>query len=41
MAESIDGTVVVVSNDREVRERAAAVGAITLWSAAVAEWLRR
>ncbi len=41
LAESIDGTVVVVSNDREVRERAAAVGALTLWSAAVAEWLRR
>jgi YacP-like NYN domain len=41
LAESIAGTVVAVSNDREVRERAAAFGAITLWSAAVAEWLRR
>jgi hypothetical protein len=41
LAESIAGTVVAVSNDREVRERAAAFGALTLWSAAVADWLRR
>jgi hypothetical protein len=41
LAESIAGTVAVVSNDREVRERAAAVGALTFWSAAVADWLRR
>jgi YacP-like NYN domain len=41
LAESIDGTVVAVSNDREVRERAAAVGALTFWSSAVADWLRR
>ncbi len=41
LSESIGGTVVVVSNDREVRERSAAVGALTIWSAAVAEWLRR
>jgi hypothetical protein len=41
LADSIAGTVVAVSNDREVRERAAAVGALTFWSAAVADWLRR
>ncbi|HEX2368116.1 MAG TPA: NYN domain-containing protein [Acidimicrobiia bacterium] len=41
LADSIDGTVVAVSNDREVRERAAAVGALTIWSVAVADWLHR
>jgi hypothetical protein len=32
---------VVVTNDREVRERAEAVGALTLWSTALVEWARK
>ncbi len=32
---------VVVSTDREVREEAAAAGALPLWSEALVEWLRR
>jgi len=31
---------VVVTNDREVRERAEAVGALALWSTALVEWAR-
>lgn len=32
---------IVVSNDREVRERAASAGAVVVWSDAVVEWSRR
>jgi hypothetical protein len=32
---------VVVSNDREVRQRSEANGAVSLWSDALAEWSRR
>jgi hypothetical protein len=35
------GRVVVVSNDREVRERAEAGGAVAIWSTAVGEWSKR
>jgi hypothetical protein len=31
--------VVVVSNDRELRDRAEAEGALTLWGTALAAWL--
>lgn len=33
--------VVVVSNDREVRERAERTGAVVIWSTALAEWSQR
>lgn len=33
--------VVVVTNDRDVRERAGAVGALTLWSTALVHWAKR
>ena len=37
----IDGPVVVISGDREVREEAEALGAIPLWSQALVLWERR
>jgi predicted RNA-binding protein with PIN domain len=37
-AAGIDGPVVVVSNDRLVRERSEAVGAIAVWSQSLIEW---
>ena len=39
LARSAAGPVVVISNDRDLRERSEAVGAITLWGAALVEWL--
>ncbi len=36
-----DGPTVVVSNDRELRDRAEAAGAVALWSDALAEWSRQ
>ncbi len=39
LARNADGPVVVISNDRDLRERSEAVGAITLWGAALVEWL--
>jgi predicted RNA-binding protein with PIN domain len=39
LAADLDGPVVVVSSDREVRERAGAHGAVTLWSEALVEWI--
>lgn len=35
------GRCVVITNDREVRERAEATGALTLWSDALVAWARR
>lgn len=40
-AASVSGTVVVVSADREVRERAQASGAVGLWSGALLDWMDR
>jgi hypothetical protein len=37
---AVPGTV-VISNDREVRERAAGVGALALWAEALVAWARR
>ncbi len=39
LAGVLDGPVVVISSDREVREGAEAVGALTLWAEAVTEWV--
>jgi predicted RNA-binding protein with PIN domain len=38
---ALDGPVVVVSSDREVRERAEASGALALWSEGLAQWWQR
>jgi len=38
---STKANAVVITNDREVRERAEAIGAIALWSDALVEWGRR
>ncbi|MFQ5555506.1 MAG: NYN domain-containing protein [Acidimicrobiia bacterium] len=40
LAAAVDGNVVVVSSDREVREHAEAVGAVVLWSEALVGLLR-
>jgi predicted RNA-binding protein with PIN domain len=37
---TLDGPVVVVSSDREVREGAAELGAVVLWSEALVEWIK-
>jgi rRNA-processing protein FCF1 len=37
---AVPGTV-VISNDREVRERATQAGALALWSEALVAWARR
>jgi hypothetical protein len=37
----LDGTVVVISGDREVREEAESLGATPLWSRALVSWERR
>jgi predicted RNA-binding protein with PIN domain len=39
LAAGTSGPVVVVSNDRELRDRAEAEGALTLWGTALAAWL--
>jgi len=38
LAGALDGPVVVVSNDRAVRDRSEAVGAVPLWSQALVAW---
>ncbi|MEE9228465.1 MAG: NYN domain-containing protein, partial [Acidimicrobiia bacterium] len=37
---TLDGPVVVVSSDREVREGTAELGAVVLWSEALVEWIK-
>jgi predicted RNA-binding protein with PIN domain len=37
---TLDGPVVVVSSDREVREGTAELGAVVLWSEALIEWIK-
>jgi hypothetical protein len=41
LAGTLSGARVVVSSDRAVREAAEAVGAVTLWSEALADWWKR
>jgi predicted RNA-binding protein with PIN domain len=38
-AETLRNAAVVISDDREVRERCGGYGATVLWSRALAEWL--
>ena len=38
---SVTPRAIVVTNDREVRERAEAVGALTLWSTALVQWAKK
>jgi rRNA-processing protein FCF1 len=40
LAAGLPGDVVVISTDREVRERAEHNGAIALWSDALVSWMR-
>ena len=40
MVSALDGPVVVVSSDREVREGTAELGAVVLWSEALIEWIK-
>lgn len=39
LARTMDGRAIVVTNDRELRERVGAVGALTLWGSALASWI--
>lgn len=41
LVREVGGAVVVVSSDRELRERCEAAGAVALWSEALAEWWKR
>jgi hypothetical protein len=40
-AAAVAGDVVVITSDREVRERSEAVGAVGLWSQALLAWMQR
>ncbi len=40
MVSALDGPVVVVSSDREVREGTAELGAVVLWSEALIDWIK-
>ena len=39
LAAAAKGAITVVSSDRDLRERSEAVGALTLWSEALVDWM--